>query len=71
MEDEVPDIEGLIAYREDEISEIQNFLKVAPYQAFNVAPSSWQNGQAVFELQADLTSYHHLEAIIIDEDSVT
>ena len=38
---EIPPIHSLIVCRENEISETQNFLQVAPYQAFNLVPTSW------------------------------
>ena len=41
VEEEVPLVQSLIACRENEISETQNFLQVAPYQAFNLVPTSW------------------------------
>ena len=70
-EGDVPDIDELFSFRDNQISEVQNFLKTSPHQTFNLLPTSVENGTAIFELQADLNNFHHLQAIVIDQDAVT
>ena len=63
----------VIDHRNGQITEIQNFVKNPPLQKFNIKPASVDEDAetAVFEVDAKLSSFEHLQIIVVDKDSVT